>query len=420
VRGNAPLGTNDYAGHTLNPVTGQPYPANVVKRGDFARVLAEFWADGPTSETPPGHWNVVANYASDGMEQAGTPLRIGGAGTEMDRLEWDVKLYFAMNGALHDAAVVAWGIKGYYDGPRPISMIRYMCGLGQSSDDTQPAYHPQGIPLVPGLVELITAESSATGERHAHLAADIGKVALRCWLNAPENPVNQYTGVGWILGTSWIPYQRPTFVTPPFAGFISGHSTFSRSAAEVLTRFTGSAFFPGGLGEFVAVQNQYLVFEDGPSETVDLQWATYYDAADQSGNSRIWGGIHVRSDDFTGRRLGAYLGASAFGWAGQYFAANVTTHDADTDRDHDIGLTELLRIIQFYNVGSLHVQSGTEDGYAPGPGDTASQSCHESDYNPPDWDISLEEVLRSIQLYSARNYYYCGDSEDTFCFEVAE
>ena len=61
VLGNNTLGTNDGHGRPLNPVTGQPYAPNVVRRGDFARVLAEFWADGPKSETPPGHWNVIAN-----------------------------------------------------------------------------------------------------------------------------------------------------------------------------------------------------------------------------------------------------------------------------------------------------------------------------------------------------------------------
>lgn len=415
VRGNAPLGTNNYAGHALNPYTGQPYAANEVKRGDFARVLAEFWADGPNSETPPGHWNVVANYSTDRMVELGMPLRLGAEGPEFDRLEWDVKLYLALDGAMHDAAVVAWGIKGHYDGARPISMIRYLCTLGQSSDPELPSYDPAGIPLVPGLIELITNESSAPGERHAHLAGHVGEIALVCWLNAPADPVNQYTGVGWILGTSWIPYQRPTFVTPPFAGYVSGHSTYSRAGAEVLTRFTGSEFFPGGMGVFHAEQNQYLVFEDGPSESVDLQWATYYDAADQSGNSRLWGGIHVRADDFTGRRLGAYIGASAYGWAEQYFDGTKSIHNADSDADGKISLTELLRIIQFYNIGGLHVEAGTEDGYGTGPGDTTSRPPHESDYNPPDWHISLEEVLRCIQFYNVGNYHYCGDSEDTFC-----
>ena len=48
----------------MNPVTGQPYEPNVVKVGDFSRALTEYWADGPKSETPPGHWNVIANEVS--------------------------------------------------------------------------------------------------------------------------------------------------------------------------------------------------------------------------------------------------------------------------------------------------------------------------------------------------------------------
>ena len=43
--------------------------------------------------------------------------------------------------------------------------------------------------------------------------------------------------MGWILAADWLPYQLPTFVTPAFAGYVSGHSTFSRAAAEVLTAF---------------------------------------------------------------------------------------------------------------------------------------------------------------------------------------
>jgi len=51
----------------------------VVKRGDFALILAEFWADGPNSDTPPGHWNVLANYIADDPL---TVKRIGGGGKE--------------------------------------------------------------------------------------------------------------------------------------------------------------------------------------------------------------------------------------------------------------------------------------------------------------------------------------------------
>ena len=122
-----------------------------------------------------------------------------------------------------------------------------------------------------------------------------------------------------MLGIGWVPYQRDTFVTPPFAGYVSGHSTFSRAAAEVLTRFTGSEYFPGGLGEFVAPAHDYLVFESGPSETIRLQWATYYDAADEAGISRLYGGIHPSVDDLPGRVIGSRVGIAAFERALSYF-----------------------------------------------------------------------------------------------------
>jgi hypothetical protein len=110
----------------------------------------------------------------------------------------------------------------------------------------------------------------------------------------------------------WWPYQRPTFVTPPFAGFPSGHSTYSRAAAELLTLLTGSEYFPGGLAEFHAPKNAFLVFEEGPSEDIVLQWATYQDASDQTSLSRIWGGIHPPIDDIPGRIIGHDVGINAF------------------------------------------------------------------------------------------------------------
>src|SRR5581483_12483354 len=119
------------------------------------------------------------------------------------------------------------------------------------------------------------------------------------------------------------PYQKQTFVTPAFPGYTSGHSTFSRADAEVLTRFTGSAYFPGGLGEFVGTANSYLTFERGPTTDVHLQWATYYDAADQAGQSRLWGGIHIQADDFNGRLTGSQLGIGAYDKAVQYFDGTV-------------------------------------------------------------------------------------------------
>ncbi len=314
--GNNTLGNNDGQGHAGNPVTGEPYAPNIVPLGDFARVLAELWADGPKSETPPGHWNAIANTAADHPD---FPNRLGGEGAPLSRLERDVKMYLTLNGAVHDAAVAAWGIKRRSLGPRPITLVRYKAQLGQSSDPGLPSYHPDGIRLVPGFIELITNVSTARGERHEHLRAFLGQVAVLTWRGEPGDRANEVGGTAWMRGTEWMPYQRRTFVTPPFPGFISGHSTFSRAAAEVLTHLTGSPYFPGGFAQYVARKDAYLVFEDGPSVDVALQWATYYDAADQAGQSRIWGGIHIEADDFAGRRVGSAVGNAAFVKAQSYF-----------------------------------------------------------------------------------------------------
>jgi len=239
----------------------------------------------------------------------------------VDRLEWDVKLYLALNGAVHDAAIAAWGLKGYYDSARPISMIRYMGGLGQSTDATDPSYDPDGLPLVPGLVEVITQESSAPGARHAHLGDHLGQIAVRSWRGFPKDPATQTSGVGWVRAVDWVPYQRSTFVTPAFAGYVSGHSTFSRAAAEVMTAFTGSEFFPGGLSEWTTPAGE-LLHEEGPTADVTLQWGTYFDAADQAGISRLFMGIHIAPDDFEGRKIGSTCGKDAWALALKYFAGS--------------------------------------------------------------------------------------------------
>jgi hypothetical protein len=317
VFGNNTLGANDGTGHSLNPVTGLPYETNLVPRGDFARVLAEFWADGPSSETPPGHWNVMANRVSDNPL---TVKSIGGSGPVVDDLEWDVKLYFALNAAVHDAACAAWSLKRFYDGGRPIESIRYMGQRGQSTDLGDPSYDPEGLPLVPGLIELVTTNSSQPGERHEGLA--VGKIAIHAWGGQPLDVTNQHTGIKWMLAADWMPYQKNTFVTPAFPGFVSGHSSFSRAAAEVLAAFTGSAFFPGGMGTYTAHINS-LTFEQGPSQEIQLQWGTYFDASDQAGLSRLWGGIHVSADDLAGRRVGAQCGQGDWALAQKYFNGSI-------------------------------------------------------------------------------------------------
>ncbi len=363
--GNSPLpGVNDWAtyydfvnggdsgmGWAMNPVTMAPYPAQIVPRGDYARILAEFWADGPASETPPGHWFSILNYVND------HPLfekRFGGEGPILPDLEWDVKAYLMLGGMMHDVAVTAWGCKGWYDYLRPISAIRYMGDQGQSSDMGQASFDPDGIALYPGLIEVCTSTTTAPGERHEHLAGNEGKIVVKAW-RGPDyivDPEIDEAGVDWILIEEWWPYQRPTFVTPPFAGYVSGHSTFSRGASELMTWMTGSEFFPGGVGEFFCPQNEFLIFEEGPSQNITLQWATYRDASDQTSLSRIWGGIHPPADDLPGRHMGVEVAQDAWGTSRRYFSGQVSC-PADYDGNRVLNFTDVIGFLTAFSEGDL-------------------------------------------------------------------
>lgn len=212
--------------------------------------LAAQW-NGP--ESAPSRWNRIANA--------------GQHGSGAKRLASDVKLYFALNAALHDAAVATWGAKRTYQSVRPISMIRELAFQGQSSDRHAPSFSPEGLPLVPGLVELITRT------RHADLAAHVGDIAIK-------------TANGWTLGTRWRP--RAGIQTPPYPGWVSDGSAFGRAAATVLTAETGSR--------------------------------RYRLPANEEGISGLYAGTQIAADDLAGRRIGTQVGKQAYALAKRYFA----------------------------------------------------------------------------------------------------
>jgi YVTN family beta-propeller protein len=91
-------------------------------------------------------------------------------------------------------------------------------------------------------------------------------------------------------------------------------------------------------------------------------------------------------------------------------------HSADRQGDNKIDLGELLRVVQFYNAGAIHCE-GSEDGFAPvgadAPKDTSCRR-HDADYAEPAWSITLTELLRVIQFFNTGGYVPC-DSEDGYC-----
>jgi len=170
---------------------------------------------------------------------------------------------FALTGASLDASIAAWDAKRAYDSVRPITAIR----------------------------ELYR-----------------GRTVL-AW-GGPGR------GTRPIRGEDWLPYQPATVVTAPFAEYLSGHSTFSAAAAEVLASFTGSRRF----GLSVTIPAASSMIEPGvvPSRPVTLTFPTFDEAAEQAGRSRRYGGIHFEAGDLDGRRLGRRVGANAWAKASGY------------------------------------------------------------------------------------------------------
>jgi hypothetical protein len=216
---------------------------------DREKVIVEYWADGPRSELPPGHWNLFAQAVSQ---------------RDGHSLDQDVKLFFALNNAVMDAGVAAWEAKRHYDYVRPITAIRFLKAGKQ----------------------------------------------VRAW-------AGPYQGTRVIDGERWLPYQPETFVTPPFAEYVSGHSTFSAASAEVLRLFTGSDAF----GHSVTIRAGSSRIEPGtvPARDLVLSWTTFSEAADEAGISRRYGGIHFRDADLQGRAMGRAVGAMVWAQALGYF-----------------------------------------------------------------------------------------------------
>lgn len=215
--------------------------------GDREKVIAEYWADGPSTVLPPGHFNLFAQWVS---------LRDG------HTLDEDVPLFFILTNAVFDAGIASWDAKIHYDYVRPITAIRYL----------------------------------KRGQK------------IRAWAGPG-------LGTRVIRGEDWRPYQPDWFPTPPFAEYVSGHSTFSAAAAEILRRFTGSDEF----GASVTITAGDLGVEPGvPAQPVTLAWPTFSAAADEAGISRRYGGIHFRDGDLEGRRMGRRVAALVWDQAMAY------------------------------------------------------------------------------------------------------
>jgi vanadium-dependent haloperoxidase-like protein/uncharacterized protein DUF6851 len=83
--------------------------ADTSNLSDASKSKAEYWADGPKSEFPPGHMGVFAQFL----------CRKKG-----NNLDNDTKLFFMLGNAMMDASIASWWYKYKYDFVRPVSAIR--------------------------------------------------------------------------------------------------------------------------------------------------------------------------------------------------------------------------------------------------------------------------------------------------------
>jgi hypothetical protein len=109
-------------------------------------------------------------------------------------------------------------------------------------------------------------------------------------------------GVAKLKSSAWHPYSPATFVTPPFPGYVSGHSTVSAACAKVLELFTGSDTFG-----FVERRNPGILTEpdaEWAKSEVELPLPTFTATAEMAGISRVMGGYHIQADNVEGLALG--------------------------------------------------------------------------------------------------------------------
>jgi hypothetical protein len=212
----------------------------------------------------------IVEFMRDGPKstgQSGHWLTLAKAVSRRDKnnTDRDVKLFFVVGNVVFDAFIACWEAKRHYDSSRPWTLVRY--------------YYK-------------------------------GK-KVKGWAGPGK-------GVVLLPAEQWHPYSPSTFVTPPFPGFPSGHSTVSSAAARTLELFTGSDRFgdkekrlaghltePGYKCAIIQMRDGKLP-KGHEKLTCDvvLTLPTFSATAKMAGISRVMGGYHIQSDNIGGLKLG--------------------------------------------------------------------------------------------------------------------
>ncbi len=204
----------------------------------------------------------LVEFMRDGpasVQQAGHWLRFAMQVSSRDRhaLDQDVQMFLLTQVTAMDAFIACWDTKMTYDFARPLALVHH--------------YY--------------------RGKK------------IKGWAGPQKGLVD-------MDGKDWRPYSPDAFLTPPFPGYVSGHSTVSGGCAEVLRLYTGKDEF----GQEVKWVPGQLTEPNYEADTVVLEMPTFTETAEMAGLSRVLGGYHISSDNLEGLALGRKIGEEVFHW----------------------------------------------------------------------------------------------------------
>ncbi|HJU99434.1 MAG TPA: vanadium-dependent haloperoxidase [Burkholderiaceae bacterium] len=192
---------------------------------DRQKSMADYWADGPNSEQPPGHWHLFARLVS---------------GRDRHTLDDDAKMYFALSNAVFDAGIGTWEAKRYYNTSRPITAVRYLFngkrirgwgGPGLNDVDMDGAawipFQPSTFP-VPPFAEYVSGHSAFSAA-----AAEV---------------LRRYTGADTFSTSVTVPaHSLKAEPASPASDVVLAWHTFSEAADEAgMSRRYGGIHFRAG------------------------------------------------------------------------------------------------------------------------------------------------------------------------------
>ncbi|MBI3230673.1 MAG: vanadium-dependent haloperoxidase, partial [Burkholderiales bacterium] len=168
------------------------------------KVIAEYWADGPASVLPPGHWMLFAQIV---------------AKRDQNSLDADVKLFFLMGNAMLDAAIATWEAKRFYNTSRPFTAIRALYAGKQIASFAGPN---EGIKMTDGAQwypyqsrNFITPPFAEYTSGHSAFSA-AGAEILKRFTGSDKFGHSQTFAVGWSSFEANLPKSPLTLAWPTF------------------------------------------------------------------------------------------------------------------------------------------------------------------------------------------------------------